>query len=364
MCAGAEVPQPGQMLAGVGLQPGSTREDRPAQMRRIVCRMVGDLVQPWVFRSGNLRPWAPAIDAGWGRRNIDTPEQLMPAQCEVGFPPDRPVTWHDVLALLPCMADDAVLGAMEEAICAQACLLPDDSLLAVNLGPQMASPVPWQEREWVLQGPPTETNKRGTYGLHPESDAAPTTLAPCRNRLVHAQVRQPGLELWVHPRVSMRPPHARPEGAMQIEENTAALRALFDPAELTARLTADAEGAQDIRHYPPPARTHHLATLHNQLWVRRQVVTALQRALAMAPYAERLLAGLGGRAVTWAAIQRGSGLGQAYAGELLQAWPRIPLWSEGGGAVPQPQPTSRLPSRIERGSWMRASQPNRAAPSR
>ncbi len=329
------------MLEGVRLA-GPASEDRRAQMRRIVCRMVGDLVQPWVFRSGNLRPWAPDLGSARGRREIGTPEQHMAPQCEVGFPQDSPVAWPDVLALLPCMADDALLDDMEASLRAHACLLPDDSLVPVNLGPQMASPVSVREREWVLQGPRTESGQNGVYGPHPDSDNAPMSKAPCRNRLVHVQVRQPGLPVWVHCRVAMRAPHVRPEGALQLLENVASLRDLFDPCEIAARLTASTEGADDVRHYPEAARTHHVATLCNQLLVRRKVIEALQRAMASAPYRERLAAAVGGRIVTWACIQRVAGLGQAYAADLLHAWRRIPVWSDGGSTGPQPQANSRF----------------------
>ncbi|KAK9864022.1 hypothetical protein WJX84_007397, partial [Apatococcus fuscideae] len=42
-------------------------------------------------------------------RRITTRSLEMPAQCDIGFPCSKPVTWGDVLEILPCMGDDTAL---------------------------------------------------------------------------------------------------------------------------------------------------------------------------------------------------------------------------------------------------------------
>ena len=127
------------------------------QLQRIVCRMLGDIILPYTWRTGTQPPWYPDLLSPNGRTHADTPYVQMRAACDIGHPPFVPVTWADVLRILPCMGNEDTLRILERALRAKGNLLPDDTLQHVNLGPWLAMPPkPRKESQppSLKQGPP------------------------------------------------------------------------------------------------------------------------------------------------------------------------------------------------------------------
>lgn len=307
------------MMHGVTSMAAPANEQPRAQMRRIVCRMIGDIVQPWMFRSGNLQPWVPDFAAPSGRTRIAVPGMLLPPQCDVGFDPTGPVTWQDVLRLVPCMGIDSVLDRMEGSIRRAACLLPDDTLGFVNAGPQLAAPIPTLEPEFVK-------GSDSKLQLHPDSHKAPISLPPCSNRPIHAMVRQPVMRHGMDRRVIMRAPVAEPHTEQQWDANVAALQSLFHPTCLEERLVVSQQGMDDMLSYPQQTGA---AQVFNALMVRQQVIAFLNEAMQFADYASTLAGFLPADRMdfTWADLRTHANLGQGFANKLVQQWPKIPIWT-------------------------------------
>ncbi len=326
----AEEIQPGHILSHFGSTLAAPPTEQPrAQMRRIICRMVGDLIQPWVFRSGNRQPWAPDFAAASGRVPIRQPSTPMPPQCDVGFSPSAPVTWRDVLVLLPELGSDAVLDHMEALIRARACLLRNDTLVLVNLGPQMACPIPTPEPEYVRHG----TEEKASWRMHPEADSAPVTHPPNYGRVVHVMIRQAGLRPGMDRRILMQAPHARPSSSDELGANVLALRAMFNPALIAEGLMIVTEfGMESLRQYREPALTPSIYAIHNSILARQRVIAFLNEACDSADYQGRLTELLQPptRSFTWEDVFKHAGLGQQYIQHLIAHWSRIPLWVPGG----------------------------------
>lgn len=304
------------------------RDEQPlAQIRRIVCRMIGDLVQPWVFRSGNMQPWVPTFGNRQGRTRISSPSQVLPPQCNVGFDPHAPVSWQDAVRILPCMADERVLQLLEREIRKQACLLPDDTLAVVNLGPQMAAPVPTREVEFVRSS--VKEKGKDTFKPHADSNNAPVTLPPCLNRPLHAMLRQPGLPLCMHDRVLLHPPHPVCLTEQHVRDNMAAMRSLFLPAAISDRLVVSSQGMADMLTYPAGTQR---PDLFNALMVRQQVIMFVNQACIKALYGPQLSSLIGPFPATfgWGELAKHAGLGQAYINTLVHHYPKIQMWTPTG----------------------------------
>lgn len=315
---------------GLASLAAGAMECQRTQVRRIVCRMVGDLVQPYFFRSGNLQPWVPDLSTPRGRRRIDAPAQGVPPQCDIGHDPHAPVTWETVMRLLPRMRDDAVLDDLAAAIRLQACLLPDDSLMPVNLGPGLARPVPTREQEHVRveRKKPGGGEAKTAWTLHPDADLAPSSLPPFHNRLIHASVREEGLQT-VHCRVAMRAPHPLCSSDAHRQANLAALRSLFAPDLIPARLSVVCElGLESLRDSALP-KAH---CLYNALCARRQVIQFLDEACTVADFAAQLIEQLESPDATfsWADLRDRAQLGQPYIAQLVKHWHQIPVWTPAG----------------------------------
>lgn len=301
--AGAEQRYAAGFATAISLEKRAEPDEALPQLRRIVCRMLADLIQPWIWRTGTQLPWCwcPDLLSANGRRAINNPAIWMPAQCDIGFSPSKPVTWGDVLDIVPCMGDDSRLRIIEEVIRDKGHLLPDDTLQHVNRGPWLAIPFRLED------------------GSQP----------PCYSRPLHCTMRQPGLPTSIENRIAMRAPNLANCSADQQQENQAALRQLFDPSELANRLEVHSDGWRSMQYWAPcdsPAQPE-VAAVYNQMLARTKVIDFLQEAQRTAPFRSKLQLISPSGSWTWALLDRELGSARAFVNSLMAKWVKIPICS-------------------------------------
>lgn len=240
-----------------------------AHTRRILCRMVGDLVLPTVFRSRATPPWAPDMHGGRVMLDEHCPFRTLPAQCDVGMAGMEAVSWADVVRLVPELADEAVLHGITATIRDRAGLLGSDSLALVHLGPRFARPAP-----------STPTGRGMGVSMH-----MPQAL------IIHCRPIDLSLAPEVHPdeRLMFKPPHAAPADRCGQEANMRALRAHFHPTRFSPYLQVQLDAGMASLHLSGHrGDLPHAHLIYNQLWVRQCMLTFLSAALVHAPYRHRL----------------------------------------------------------------------------
>lgn len=318
----AEEPHQGQLIQHVkGLEGQASAQDDALHARRIICRMVADLVQPWKFRSAVQPAWIPdPAHLEGGRITFQGREEgvmTYPPQCDVGCCPVRAVSWGMVLSILPELAAPAIQAracrAVADGVRLHACLLPGDSLQLANLGPRLAKPTAVRDVEYVL----SQDNK---WVPHPGADRAPSSRIPCPNRIIDVSVLP---STPPPPKLLFRAPVLVATTLAHQDDNLAALRAHLSVGNLESRLQADTTGGMSFlkgtAHPSFPGSLPEAAAIHNQLWVRQAVVGFVHAALLQAPYRATLQRGLGTQGpVTWALLEGRAGIGQAQITEICR----------------------------------------------
>ena len=296
-----------------------TKEDPRVQTRRIICRMVGDLIQPSVHRSGSIPPTAPDMQGGRVRLDGAKPYTTLPPQCDVGFSSMLAVGWQDVVRLIPCLAAETALDSITATIRSRACLLDDDSLMLVNQGPRRALPTPTGTSKLVRDGDPKLNLWRRCEHL------ATTACRPLDARILPLQTP--------HPDLLILPPNPHPvTDRNSQEENILALRLHFHPSRFVSHLEVDHEDGMGSLHmagYHGAFRS--AASMHNHIWVRWAIIRFLEEAMVQAPYAARLVSLFGGQDPDFAGVQRAMGSPRPLINQLVStlgrtAVDRLPYW--------------------------------------
>lgn len=309
-----------EVLAGLDRKTSGGEHAR-VQTQRIMCRMLGDLILPSVHRSGATPPWAPDMHGGRIRLRDYSPFTALPPQCDVGFPAGSAVSWADVLALLPALADEAAMDSLTAAIRARAFLLDDDSLCLVNPGPRFAFPSVVDCPQLVHDG--------DTCHWMRSVQSAITSCRPLSARMLPLQ--KP------HEKLLMRPPHPAPAASTEAQQaNLQALQQHFHPERFVTHLVVDFEdGMASLHVWGTQSGIPQAASIYNQLWIRAGIMRFLEEAMVHAPYRHRLIAALGTDTPSFAAVERAIGSPRPLINALvstlsrsavdkLSYWPQTP----------------------------------------